>query len=69
MSDSKDPSAGATFVLGEVEVKKTGRTASKPLPGGKVLTLVEVTPVNDYDGTWKKWANPATLMVINGAAK
>ena len=54
-----------TFVLGEVEVKKTGRIATKPMPAGsKVLTLVEVTPVNDYDGTWKKFVNPNALLTI-----
>ena len=54
-----------TFVLDEVEVKKTGRIATKPMPaGGIVLTLVEVTPVNDYDGTWKKFVNPNVLLTI-----
>lgn len=55
-----------TYVLGDIEVKKTGRTASKPARiGAKDVELVEVTPVNDYDGTWKKWTNPATLFIIN----
>ncbi len=54
-----------TFVHGDIEVKKTGRTAEKPAPGGKKAVLVEITPVNDYDGTWKKWVNPSTLFSIN----
>lgn len=54
-----------TFVLGEVEVKKTGRTASKAMPGGKTMTIVEVTPASDDDGTWKKWVNPASLFTID----
>lgn len=58
-----------TFVLGDAEVKKTGRTASKPMPGGKVMTLVEVTPVSEYDGTWKKWVRPDTLFHINPEEK
>ena len=53
-----------TFVHGEIEVKKTGRTATKPLLGGKTLTLVEITPLNEYDGTWKKFVNPNTLLTI-----
>lgn len=54
-----------TYILGDVEVKKTGRTATKPVPGGKIITLVEVTPVSDYDGTWKKWVRPDTLIHID----
>lgn len=53
-----------TFVHGETEVKKTGREATRPLPGGKTMTLVEITPVNDYDGTWKKFVNPNSLLTI-----
>lgn len=59
-----------TFVLGDTEVKKTGRKASKPGPGGRSAELVEVTPVNDYDGSWKKWVNPNTLFhIINSEDK
>lgn len=53
-----------TFVLGDVEVRKTGRQAEKPAPGGKITVVVEVTPVNDYDGTWKKWVTPGSLYTI-----
>lgn len=53
-----------TFVYGEAEVKKTGRIATKPLPGGKLMTLVEVTPVNTYDGDWKKFVSPTSLLTI-----
>jgi hypothetical protein len=53
-----------TFVFGETEVRKTGRTASKPGVGGKSLTLVEVCPINEYDGTWKKFVNPTSLYEI-----
>ncbi len=53
-----------TYVHGEVEVKKTGREAERPLPGNKKQVLVEITPVNDYDGTWKKWVNPSTLFKV-----
>ena len=53
-----------TFVHGEIEVKKTGRKATKPLVGGKTMELEEITPLNDYDGTWKKFVNPNTLLTI-----
>lgn len=54
-----------TYVLGDIEVKKTGRTASKPMPGGRSFQVVEVTPLSDYDGTWKKWVRPETLFEID----
>jgi hypothetical protein len=54
-----------TYVHGEIEVKKTGREAEKLVPGGKQkMVVVEITPINDYDGTWKKWVNPQTLFSI-----
>jgi len=53
-----------TFVSGETEVRKTGRTATKPLPGGKLMVLVEITPVNSYDGDWKKFVNETSLLTI-----
>jgi hypothetical protein len=56
-----------TYVHDAIEVKKTGRTASKPAPGAgnRKIELVEITPADEYDGTWKKWVNPAALFVIN----
>lgn len=53
-----------TYVHGEIEVKKTGRQAEKAMPGNKKMVLVEITPVNEYDGTWKKWINPQALFEI-----
>lgn len=54
-----------TYVHGEIEVKRTGREASKDMPGGRQkMVVVEITPVNEYDGTWKKWVNPSTLFSI-----
>lgn len=54
-----------TFVSPDgVEVKKTGREASKPSIGGKTLSMVEIQPVNDYDGSWKKWVIPTSLFHI-----
>ena len=54
-----------TYVHGEVEVKKTGRTAEKPGMAGKKMILAEITPVSEFDGTWKKWINPQSLFEIN----
>jgi hypothetical protein len=53
-----------TYVHGETEVKKTGRVATKPMMGNRVLEMVEITPVNDYDGNWKKFVNPTSLLTI-----
>lgn len=55
-----------TFVFGDIEVQKTGRSATRELPGNKKLVLVEITPVNTWDGSWKKWSNPAALLTIEG---
>lgn len=53
-----------TYVLGDVEVKKTGRTATKTLPSGKVLIMEEITPVDEIVGRWKKWVDPTQLFII-----
>lgn len=53
-----------TYVHGETEVKKTGRIATKPTIGGKTMELVEITPVNAYDGDWKKFVQPNSLLTI-----
>lgn len=52
-----------TYVLGEIEVKKTGRTASRQV-GKHTHVLAEVTPVDEFDGTWKKWVAPESLFEI-----
>lgn len=54
-----------TFVLNDTEVKLTGRTAKKQGVGGKINELVEVTPSEQDNGTWKKWVPLATLFEIN----
>lgn len=55
-----------TFVYGEIEVRKTGRQAEKSTGriGGQKIILVEITPLNPDDGTWKKWVNPNALFRI-----
>ena len=56
----------ATFVYQEVEVKLTGRKAQKKAaPTVKnVPVLVEVTPVHEADGTWKRWVPLQALFEI-----
>lgn len=53
-----------SFVYEGVEVKKTGRKASRQGTGSRTVEMVEITPVNDYDGTWKKWVAPGALFII-----
>lgn len=56
-----------TYVYDGVEVRKTGRTASKESPtlrGKRTVTLVEITPVGDDDG-WKKWVDEDSLYVVD----
>lgn len=54
-----------TYVFNEVEVKKTGRSATKPIPGGKQNVVFEITPVDqDAEGSWKKWVMQAQLFTI-----
>lgn len=53
-----------TYVHTDIEVRKTGRVAEKPMPGGKKALLVEITPVHEDDGTWKKWLAPSSLFSI-----
>lgn len=53
-----------TYVSGDVEVRKTGRFATKTIPGGKTIKIVEITPVSEYDGTWKKFVQEASLFEI-----
>jgi hypothetical protein len=57
----------STYVHEGTEVKKTGREATrvvKTLPGqgGRVMILVEITPVEDAD--WKKWVSPDQLYEV-----
>lgn len=53
-----------TYVLDNVEVRKTGRTAERKLKSGKVDHLLEVTPVNEHVGSWKKWVREEELFEV-----
>jgi hypothetical protein len=51
----------ATYVYDNVEVKKTGRQAERALRAGKEDVIFEITPVDQRDGTWRKWVRDADL--------
>lgn len=62
-----------TYVFNSVEVKLTGRTASKQIeivkrrPASRTMveqTLHEITPSNSEDGSWKKWVVLEELFTI-----
>lgn len=54
----------STYVFENVEVKKTGRTADRKLPSGKIDKLLEITPVDENIGKWKKWVRDAELFEV-----
>jgi hypothetical protein len=53
-----------TYVYDGAEVKLTGRKAKKPNMAGTQFELVEVTPVDEDNGTWKKWVPRQGLFEI-----
>jgi hypothetical protein len=61
-----------TFVFNNTEVKLTGRTADKELKatrrstGPNITTLYEITPVDQLNGSWKKWVRMAEMFEIKG---
>lgn len=57
-----------TYVHEGIEVRRTGKVATKTLPGlpGKpprVLKLIEITPVKDFD--WVKWVAEEQLYKVS----
>jgi hypothetical protein len=56
-----------TYVLNDTEVKLTGRKATRNAPGGKQQELVEVTPADEDNGTWKKWVPKSSLFEIQSS--
>lgn len=56
--------AAQTYVFEQVEVKKTGRTASQKLRSGKVDTIYEITPVEQINGSWKKWVRDNQMFQV-----
>lgn len=58
------PTKMKTFVYTDTEVKLTGRKATRRAPGGKEQELVEITPADEDNGTWKKWVPQSTMFEI-----
>ena len=56
----------STFVMNDTEVKLTGRTAVRAMSATKSQELVEVTPADEQNGTWKKWVPRSSLFEIKG---
>lgn len=54
----------STFVMNDTEVKLTGRTAARTMSATKSQELVEVTPADEQNGTWKKWVPRSSLFEI-----
>jgi hypothetical protein len=66
-----------TYVYNNTEVKLTGRTADREPPARATArpttrkaqtastTLYEITPVDQLNGSWKKWVRMVELYVIN----
>jgi len=54
-----------SYILNDIEVKLTGRTADKNLRSGKIQTVYEITPVHLEDGCWKKWVKIDDLYIVN----
>lgn len=52
------------YVYDNVEVVMTGRIAKRPLRSGKVDEVFEVTPVEAFDGVWKKWVREGELFEV-----
>ena len=53
-----------TYLHEDVEVRMTGRTATRELRKNKVDRRVEITPVDKMQGGWKKWVRPTDLYKI-----
>lgn len=62
-----------TYVFQNTEVKLTGRTANKELKPTRrtksdepnIATLYEITPVDQLNGSWKKWVRLVELFEID----
>jgi hypothetical protein len=53
-----------TYVNSDTEVRLTGRVAKRKGPGSKETELVEITPTDENNGTWKKWVPLSSLFEI-----
>lgn len=53
-----------SYVYENTEVQLTGRSGQRKLPSGKVDEVVEVTPVDQMVGSWKKWVHKSSLYEV-----
>jgi len=53
-----------TYLLDDVEVKFTGRSAVRQLRNNRTDERFEVTPNKSLEGTWKKWVRRTDLYII-----
>lgn len=53
-----------TYLHEDVEVRKTGRTATRKLRNDKIDERVEITPVDKVQGVWMKWVRLSDLYEI-----
>ena len=53
-----------TYLHEDVEVRKTGRVATRKLRNDKIDERVEITPVDKVNGIWKKWVRLTDLYEI-----
>jgi hypothetical protein len=63
--NGSDEEKEQTYLLDDVEVRKTGRVATKKLRrNNKIDERFEVTPVDKMQGVWLKWVRDTDLYEI-----
>lgn len=62
MPDSSEPIK--TYLLDDIEVVHTGRTAKRKLKKERIDERVEVKPANSAEGTWTRWVRETDLYEI-----
>lgn len=62
MPNSSEPTT--TYLLDNIEVIKTGRTAKRTLKNNKVDERFEVQPSDKMVGIWTKWVRESDLYKI-----
>lgn len=55
-----------SYVYENTEVRLTGRTGQRKLTSGKIDEVVEITPVDQMVGSWKKWVQKNSLYEVVG---
>lgn len=60
----QDFSERKTYLLDDIEVVLTGRTATRKLKRDRTDKRHEVTPSDNTSGSWKKWVRMTDLYEI-----